>query len=176
MCDICGGDSLTECVWFWVSSSGCRRYWVLRPLSTLRHVAGWVCGWTVAESSKLGIERMRGVVHHSSDFPSHPPLCHCLHTVQFHPHHRAGLPHQFAQFAGTTSPNATSPTHTRAKKITLATTRWLIVQTIYLLLWPQPVHLKINDLAEIHPDFKVNPGVTNLWLKLCLINKVFAHL
>ncbi|XP_038569281.1 aprataxin isoform X2 [Micropterus salmoides] len=40
-----------------------------------------------------------------------PSMSHCLHTVKFQPHHRAGLLHHLAQFVGATSPDATSPGH-----------------------------------------------------------------
>lgn len=58
ICNICG-DSLTlSDLWFWVSVSRSSRYWLLwccgvwwlmaqrNPLSALRLVAWWVCGWT----------------------------------------------------------------------------------------------------------------------------------
>ena len=39
-------------------------------------------------------------------------LCHGLQTVQFYPHHRAGLPVQFIQFVCTIASDATSPSTT----------------------------------------------------------------
>ena len=59
--------------------------WKSSP-SALRHEVGWFC-----------VNRVRGIVHRSSRLSSHPPLCHHLHTVQFHPHHSAGSPHRFME-------------------------------------------------------------------------------
>ncbi len=55
------------------------------------------------ELPQLGKERMGGIVHDRFQLSSHPFLCHCLHTVQFHPQHRDGLSDQFIQFVCATA-------------------------------------------------------------------------
>ena len=55
------------------------------------------------ELTQLSVERVRGIVHYSFQLPTHPPLCHRLHT--------AGFPNQFVQLDGTTAPDSTSPAH-----------------------------------------------------------------
>lgn len=77
--------------------------WALRGMWLDESVAEWS-----PELPQLNIDRMRGVVHDSCQLPSHPFLCPCIHTVEVHPHHRAGHPYQPGF---NTSPDATSPTH-----------------------------------------------------------------
>ncbi len=52
-----------------------------------------------------------GVFLDGFDLVLHPPLCHCLQTVQFQPDHRAQLLHQRVQSADLNSPDATTTVH-----------------------------------------------------------------
>ena len=63
------------------------------------------------ELPQLSVERVRGIVHYILQLSCHPPLCHHLHPVQFHPNHRPGFPNHFVQLDGTTALNAISPAH-----------------------------------------------------------------
>lgn len=79
------------------------------PPSILRHMAGWICVWMCSWASSAW-QRIRGVVHECFQISFHPFLCHCLHTAQFHPCHRAGLRHKRIDII---RPKATSPANHR---------------------------------------------------------------
>lgn len=53
----------------------------------------FLVGWAV-HLPQFIIERVGGVIKDGVHHVHHPPLCHCLQTVQFLPDHRAGLSYQ----------------------------------------------------------------------------------
>lgn len=52
-----------------------------------------------------------GVIQDGVHHVRHPPLCHCFQTVQFQPHHRAGLHCWLTESAGIVTVDAASPPH-----------------------------------------------------------------
>lgn len=110
-----------------------------------REMFPWLNKLSICLSSS---SRGGGVIHDAFDLVLHPPLYHCLKTVQGH---RAGLPHQLIESAGIAV--MPPPRHTPAKNSALATADCGTVIHFYVILFELFVLFAILVENDQHVSF-----------------------